>query len=145
MSEICEHATEFTHEDGRKLVKCGKYNRGNSYGTCHSCADNTTKGEWPKSAGFVPTAVTVQGNPVIGPPRPPAPPPEPVPSDKWPSWANWVAGQKAEPDRGVGDTIERMLGIGGKIFQASMKLIGVPCGCNARKAEWNIKYPYGGP
>lgn len=145
MSDKCEHAEEFIHADGRELVKCGKFSRNNSYGVCHTCADNTTKGEWPKSAGFVPTAaVTIRSNnPMIGPPQPP--PPEPVPVDKWPSWANWVSGQKADPDKGVGDTVKRKLGIGGKIFQASMKLIGVPCGCNARKAEWNIKYPYGEP
>lgn len=78
MSDKCEHAEEFIHADGRELVKCGKFNRNNSHGVCHTCADNTTKGEWPKSAGFVPTVAitTNQHKAFIGPPQPPPPPPK---------------------------------------------------------------------
>lgn len=49
---------------------------------------------------------------------------------------------RAEQDRGVGDTIERKLGAMGVAFKATLKALGVPCGCDKRRDEFNVLYPY---
>lgn len=69
--------------------------------------------------------------------------PVPIPQSEWPCWAKAIAVFKSAEDAGVGDTVHRRLGALGEAFRATMKKIGVPCGCDARQAEWNAKYPYG--
>jgi hypothetical protein len=73
---------------------------------------------------------------------PPAEPPKPVPYDEWPKWAKAVEKFRSGDDVGVGSTIRRQLGILGEGFKASLRLMGVECGCDARHDEWNIVYPY---
>lgn len=69
-------------------------------------------------------------------------PVEPVHPDQWPAWANAIAAMRAPNDTGVGSTVERELGRAGTVFKATLKALGVPCGCGRRKAEWDAKYPY---
>lgn len=66
----------------------------------------------------------------------------PVPRDEWPAWVNFVAKLATEGDGGVGDTIHRQLGIVGEAFKETLTALGVPCGCDKRRAEWNAKFPY---
>lgn len=66
----------------------------------------------------------------------------PVPRDKWPTWAAKVAEYAAPGDLGVGSTISRELGTAGRLVKATLKALGVPCGCDRREAEFNLRYPY---
>lgn len=68
----------------------------------------------------------------------------PVPRDQWPFAANQIAHLAAPPDVGVGDTIKRLLGTTGVIYQAIFTaLTGSACtGCGFRQAKWNGLYPY---
>jgi hypothetical protein len=74
----------------------------------------------------------------------------PIPTAKiayaeWPLWAKAIAlMKKVPPDKGVGDTVERVIGPdNSEAFQAFYKkTFGRVCGCNGRKADWNIKYQY---
>ena len=67
---------------------------------------------------------------------------QPVPRAEWPLWANAVAKLATDADKGVGSTVDRLLGVGGKAYKATMKAMGVPCGCNRRKDEWDVMYGY---
>ena len=71
-----------------------------------------------------------------------APPPQPVPREQWPLWTRFVAPRAKPSDRGVGDTVARLLGEYGEAFKREMKKHEIDCGCSARQAEWNAKYPY---
>ncbi|MGA3067686.1 MAG: hypothetical protein ABSF29_12655 [Tepidisphaeraceae bacterium] len=55
-----------------------------------------------------------------------------------------MASKAKSPDKGVGDTVARLIGpTGSAIFKASFKaMFGVDCGCTARQANWNILYRY---
>lgn len=66
----------------------------------------------------------------------------PIPRDQWPTWATWIASQAISADRGVGDTVHRRLGEAGELFKAAMSALGIECGCDARREEWNLLYPY---
>lgn len=51
------------------------------------------------------------------------------------------------PDRGVGDTVERVLdaaGIGPAAKWLILALTGKPCGCGRRRERLNRLVPYGG-
>lgn len=65
-----------------------------------------------------------------------------VPRDQWPLWTKAIEKLRTAEDVGVGSTIDRLLGKFGKVYKVTLKAMGVPCGCNARKAEWNTKFPY---
>jgi hypothetical protein len=67
-----------------------------------------------------------------------------IPREQWPTWAKAVTPWAEPEDIGVGDTIHRKLGVLGEVFKATLKTLGVPCGCDQRQEEWNILYPYGG-
>lgn len=71
---------------------------------------------------------------------PPAQPLQPLPRDQWPLWALAVAKLAKPTHSGVGDTVEWMA-INGWLA-ATLKAMGIPCGCAARKAQWNIVFPY---
>lgn len=74
---------------------------------------------------------------------PPASPPEPQPFEAWPRWAKAVYAEREIPtDAGVGDTVHRRLGEGGAVFKAWAQILGIPCGCNKRRTDWNWLYPY---
>jgi hypothetical protein len=59
-----------------------------------------------------------------------------------PAWVIALQSLRAPEDTGVGDTFARLLGKGGELFKATSKLLGIPCGCTARQAEWNERWPY---
>ena len=67
---------------------------------------------------------------------------QPVPRDKWPLWAAAISKLATDADKGVGSTVDRLLGAGGKAYKATLKALGVPCGCAKRKAEWDVMYRY---
>lgn len=60
----------------------------------------------------------------------------------WPRWAIFVKGFRKDGEVGVGDTVERLLGEGGKWFKKFMKDRKIDCGCAARQKRWNTDYPY---
>ncbi len=66
----------------------------------------------------------------------------PKPVAEWEAWAVKVSSWRTSADVGIGDTIHRKLGALGRAFTATLKAIGVPCGCDGRQAEYNAKYPY---
>jgi hypothetical protein len=73
----------------------------------------------------------------------PKPEPQPVPESDWPAWAKLLAARKSETDKGVGDTFQRLAAsMGGELFKKLAKSMGLPCGCDARQADWNRLYPY---
>lgn len=67
---------------------------------------------------------------------------EAIPRFKWPLPARVVARFANDEDIGVGDTLHRMLGTAGDTFTALSEAIGVDCGCAARQAWMNQRYPY---
>jgi hypothetical protein len=84
-----------------------------------------------------------QTAPVVHRPRLVPPKISPVARGSWPPWASAVALLRADPDVGVGDTIERWATrFGGKQFQMMAAAVGLPCRCAERQAEYNAKYPY---
>lgn len=72
----------------------------------------------------------------------PEPPPSPIPYPDWPAWAKLVGTIRSNGDIGIGDTFKRWTGPLGAAYQAAWKLAGMPCGCGARREEWNAMYPY---
>lgn len=82
---------------------------------------------------------------VLATPTVPSPPPvvfTPVDYANWPAWAKTMESLKADADKGVGDTVKRLLGKFGEVYQTVLKKMGMPCGCNARRDQYNIQYPY---
>lgn len=71
-------------------------------------------------------------------------PAKPVPRDEWPLPARMIANLATIEDKGVGDTIKRVIGRVGVFYQTMMKaLTGSTCkGCGFRQQTWNDKYPY---
>lgn len=62
---------------------------------------------------------------------------------KWPAWAIALSKLRTDADAGVGDTFERHAAmVGGRVFKKLSKQLGLPCGCDARQADWNRLYPY---
>lgn len=55
----------------------------------------------------------------------------------------WVAAFRTPEDRGIGDTVERLLAkAGGRAIKKWLERVGVSCGCRDRQAWLNEKYPY---
>lgn len=68
---------------------------------------------------------------------------EPIPFSEWPAWAKLIAKRRYFCEIGVGRTFERLIDArGGKWFKKISKSLGIPCGCSARRNEWNVKYSY---
>lgn len=61
---------------------------------------------------------------------------------KIPTWVAVLQARRAPEDKGVGDTFARLLGSFGEAFKATTRLLGVPCCCAERQAEWNERWPY---
>ncbi len=66
----------------------------------------------------------------------------PLPMSEWPLSAKFVAHFRTEADKGIGDTIAKQLGTAGELFKAAVKKLGIDCGCSARQASYNERYPY---
>lgn len=61
----------------------------------------------------------------------------------WPVWARAIAAISKEGERGVGDTVERVIGKeNSENFKAWAKTAGFDCNCDQRKEWLNVKYPY---
>jgi hypothetical protein len=74
--------------------------------------------------------------PVDGKAQTPKPP-------QTPSWVGIVSYFRSSEDTGVGDTVQRYAAmLGGELFKAWAKRIGLPCQCTQRQAEWNQRWPY---
>ena len=67
-----------------------------------------------------------------------------VPPSEWPLWAKAMALLCNSEDRGLGDTIARVIGpVGGDAFKSwHLKIMGEPCGCAGRQESLNLQYPY---
>ena len=61
----------------------------------------------------------------------------------WPAWAKLVRSKRQGGEIGVGDTFQRLAkGVGGEVLKKTLKTLGIPCGCDARRDQWNELYPY---
>ena len=62
----------------------------------------------------------------------------------WPRWAVAIALLKAEGERGIGDTVQRIIGDDASeaFKQWYLKTFGHECGCAGRQNDWNALYPY---
>jgi hypothetical protein len=67
-----------------------------------------------------------------------------VPRASWPLGVALVALLAREGDRGIGDTVARVIGpIGGDAFKAwYRRATGHDCGCGERQEALNATYPY---
>src|SRR5207302_548591 len=66
-----------------------------------------------------------------------------VPRKDWPAWAKVIALAKTKDEKGVGDTIARIVGpIGGQAYKRWREIKGAPCGCDERQADLNAAFPY---
>ena len=72
----------------------------------------------------------------------PTQPPSAAPHDSWPAWALAVERLRATEDVGVGDTIKRLLGSVGTLFEVTLRAMGAPCRCPERKDTWNAMFTY---
>jgi hypothetical protein len=72
------------------------------------------------------------------------PRPSPLAPSEWPIWAAALSFFKSEKDRGVGDTVERIIGKNcSKAYKTwYQSTFGKPCGCTDRKAKFNSRFPY---
>ena len=76
---------------------------------------------------------------------PPATTTQPQPVElPWPAWALAVKALASPEDKGVGDTIARIVGpIGGNSYKLWFKAtFGKPCGCTERQSAFNHRFPY---
>ena len=69
-----------------------------------------------------------------------------VPRDQWPPWAADFAEHARAPERGVGDTVARVLPFASDAFKLwHAETFGVwspSCQCAQKQAAWNARYPY---
>ena len=73
------------------------------------------------------------------------PPPKiPVPREEWPLWAKGIALIGSSEDKGVGDTIYRVIGDeNSETFKTwYRKIFGKDCSCATRRWLWNELYSY---
>jgi hypothetical protein len=68
----------------------------------------------------------------------------PVQPGQWPIWAKAMALMKKEEDKGVGDTVYRVIGPpASEAFQKwYARIFGKSCGCSRRHLRWNEQYRY---
>jgi hypothetical protein len=64
--------------------------------------------------------------------------------NSWPTWAEIVKSQKIYSDKGIGDTLERIIKTTklDKISKIYESITKKSCGCNDRKQHLNKKYSY---
>lgn len=67
-----------------------------------------------------------------------------VPRDAWPIYIKMIALKAEAGDKGVGDTIARVIGpIGGDSFKRWFaEVFGRSCGCDQRQDSLNLQFPY---
>ena len=71
----------------------------------------------------------------------PQTPVQAVPPEKWPIGVRLIAEARKPEDKGVGDTIHRLIPKADELI-AWMKRIGIDCGCADRRAALNQRFPY---
>lgn len=66
-----------------------------------------------------------------------------VPLGKWPLWAKAMAKKAIKPDRGIGDTVYRVIGecASAQFELWHLAIFGRRCRCGERRARWNALYP----
>lgn len=70
----------------------------------------------------------------------------PLPRPQWPWRARAVSWFRRPADRGVGDTIARLLGRAGEVSKRVYRwLSGRECACGSRQARLNLLFPYPSP
>lgn len=68
---------------------------------------------------------------------------EPRKPKPWPLLIRGIARQRIDTDKGVGDTVERIISkMGGGQFKWVMDRLGIDCGCGGRQEWLNAVYPY---
>lgn len=72
--------------------------------------------------------------------RPSEPEVKPIPRADWPPLIKAAAKLSKNTDKGIGDTLHRMFG-GDVTTELIKKLTGKTCGCSARVAWLNARYP----
>jgi hypothetical protein len=59
------------------------------------------------------------------------------------AWVRWIKLLRKPQDRGVGDTVARLIAsVGLDRWKAFSKKLGIPCGCTDRQDAWNKQWPY---
>jgi hypothetical protein len=111
--------------------RCLKWNGALIAGKTQLAAESCPLGLWGKSSN--PSAV-----------RPSRHSPVAVPRSQWPLAARAIAKLARTEDRGVGDTIARIIDpAGGALLKRWYKrIVGNECGCADRQARLNAIYPY---
>ncbi len=62
---------------------------------------------------------------------------------RWPWWVKRIAKLRNESDVGVGDTLERLIALGGgRAYKRILAAVKLNCGCATRQAWLNRRYPY---
>jgi len=69
-----------------------------------------------------------------------------IPYDKWPVWAKALALMRKVEDKGIGDTVHRVIGPpASEAFKKwHVRIFGKSCGCSLRKVKWNAQFRYEG-
>jgi hypothetical protein len=68
----------------------------------------------------------------------------PLPMAEWPRWARWLERRRRPGERGIGDTLTRLLDTrGGAAWKRWYKaILGRECGCGERGERMNRAFPY---
>lgn len=64
--------------------------------------------------------------------------------EPWPVWARLIARRRANGEKGVGDTVERIIGpaVSDAFKVWHYAIFKRDCKCEQRKAQWNARFPY---
>lgn len=129
----CKHA--ITCSDSLSKCSKGLFGGRPSHGTCLTCRHNTDP-DWhaqkikemlasqPKTI-----PITVQSSA------------QAVPRDKWPIGVKLIAEARKPEDKGVGDTVHRLIPKADELI-AWMKRLGIDCRCPDRRVSLNQRFPY---
>ena len=86
----------------------------------------------------VPSPTVPRENKPRNPPRPLVP----IPRENWPAWAKATAIFQKPDHVGIGDTVHYLTGKPGVYYKALRSWLAWPCGCDRRRDEWNVVYPF---
>ncbi len=106
-----------------------------SHGTCVRCEHNTDPA-W--HANKIKEMLESQPKTV---PIAPQTPIQPISRDKWPIGVKLIAEARKPEDKGVGDTVHRLIPKADELI-AWMKRLGIDCRCPDRRVSLNQRFPY---
>lgn len=67
----------------------------------------------------------------------------PVPAGDWPLVIRLIKDQAKPGDRGIGDTLHRLIAEAGlDVWTVQLRAAGIDCGCSERQSWLNARYPY---